>query len=251
MKRAIRGLLTLTGLFLFQSLLILAGQSFSQAPVQNPLPDTGKDRGQDSSEEIRQLYSIEVRNNLLSVELVDAELGVVLNDIARKSGFKVQISSDVSGMKLSTKFNDMDMERGIIRLLTLIREKNYLIHYDSKGTLSKIEIYGGSSQGKVIYGPQAPVTPVFSRSAPVAPAATPSPVIRRNIPLPRTVSPRAAPSMNAVQQISPQHEPSDIAIDNVEDEPEEAINEEAENAVEEIPYIPAQKKPVFIPPRRR
>jgi hypothetical protein len=149
------------------------------------------------TEEVK-VMNINVKGNLLSVKLLNAEFGAVLNDIAQKAGFQVDIGSDAYSKRLSTDFEDVEIERGILRLLTLIREKNYSIHYDSKGFLSKLEVFGGA----IIEKPQAgrqPIRPaVTQRPIPVRP---PAPT------LPRPLQPPAPPVIEEIEE-----------IDNINDE---------------------------------
>ena len=224
-----------SGLSLVLINFVTAESSFSQLPEQQIKPETGINGEQPDTEAIRQVSKVEVKNNLLSVELVNAEFGSVMNYIAQKSELKVDISSDVSGRRLTTKFSDIDLERGIIRLLALIKEKNYLIHYDTKGMLSKIEIYGGTPAVPAASKTQAPIRPQFQRSAP---ADVPPVTQGRPVPQRPTVS-RTAPVQQPDQ---PLYQPQ-VPQNNMEDN--------GGDIVEEVPYIPPQKKPVYIPPRVR
>lgn len=133
----------------------------------------------------KRLMNVEIKDNLLSVELAGAEFGAVMNTIAQKAGFTVGVGGDVYSRKLTTKFSNLELERGILRLLTLVREKNYLMRYDAKGILSKVEIYGGGAPVASTLRPQTPVRR-FQRSpvpsVPVPSAVPPTGTRRRLLP---------------------------------------------------------------------
>lgn len=120
------------------------------------------DATESQPEETAPGYSVSVKDNLLTVYLIDAEFGKVLRSIAKQTGFTVEIDSDVSGRKVTTRFTNVDLERGINRLLMLIDEKNYLFHYNKKGMISKIAIYGADIIS--VSAPTKPKTPARPRA---------------------------------------------------------------------------------------
>ena len=210
--------------------------------------------GDQSQPEVKQKISfINIQNNNLSVELVDAEFGAVLQSIAQKSGFRVVIGGNAFNKKVSTKFDDMELERGLMRLFNLIREKNYAIKYDSKGKLDLIEVFAGTASSSAPAGMQPQIgpqmqRPVFIPPAPQAvspPAPSTAPDVRnRPVPLrPPFIRSRPVPQ-SGQPQTSPQ-----VIQDN--DDEMDDDSDTAEEAVKEIPYIPPQKKPIYIPPKTR
>jgi len=104
------------------------------------------------AEPVKSVQSIELSNGLLSVELANVEFGKVIKEIAEKVKFKVDVASDVSHRKISTTFKGVDVEKGIRRLLTIIREKDFTISYNSAGDIERLDIFG--SAGKPV--PTAP-----------------------------------------------------------------------------------------------
>ncbi|MBI4684663.1 MAG: hypothetical protein HY755_05650 [Nitrospirae bacterium] len=98
-------------------------------------------------EEPKPIMNIDVKDRMLSVELLDAEIGDVIDNIAEKVGFQAEISVEVNHKKISTTFKDVEIEKGIRRLLTLIKENDYTLYYTPDGLISKIDIYGGSKPG--------------------------------------------------------------------------------------------------------
>lgn len=108
-------------------------------------------------EPVKPVMKIEVNDGLLSVEITDAEFGNVIKEIAEKAKFKVELSSDIALKKITVSFKDLDVERGVRRLLTVIREKDFTISYNAAGLIDKLEIYGeGVSKPVVNTQPKKP-----------------------------------------------------------------------------------------------
>lgn len=101
-------------------------------------------------EPVKSVMKIEVNDGLLSVEISDAEFGNVIKEIAEKAKFKAEISSDVALKKISTTFKDIEVERGVRRLLTIMKEKDFTISYNTAGVIDKLEIYGGGISRPVV-----------------------------------------------------------------------------------------------------
>jgi type II secretory pathway component GspD/PulD (secretin) len=177
---------------------------------------------------------VSVQNNRLSVKLVDAQFGSVIDRVAKKSGFAAVISSNAAQKKISTEFQDVELEKGIVRLLKLMREKNYLIQYDTNGVVSKLEIYAASAVSSGISRPKVPARPPVRRPARVAPASrrpTRSPDVRPATQRSRITRPR--PRVRT---------PSQTIRENVMKSKNEnssrAKKERDEESVEVIPYVP-------------
>jgi|Deesub1362A_J573_1020465.scaffolds.fasta_scaffold00013_134 hypothetical protein len=156
---------------------------------------------------------ININNDRLSVELENVAFGRVLTEIAMKAGFQVDISSDVYEKKLSTRFKDMDIQRGIRRLLSLINEKNYFIYYDSEGSIRKLEVYSTASS-----------KPAAGRPAPRWMPPT-GPTLPSQPPMTETPQPPVEQPMSIEE------------LEDIMDEP-----------VTEAPYIPPKQEPAYIPP---
>lgn len=199
----------------------------------------------------QKLMHVSIQNNNLSVELVDAEFGAVLQSIAQKSGFRVVIGGDVFNKKLNTKFDDMELERGVMRLFNLIREKNYAMKYDAKGKLDVIEVFESTASASAPAMMQPQVRPQVQRpvfippaTQPVPSAATTAPAVR-NRPLP--LRPPFVRSRPMPQSVQPQNSPQ--LPQNNNDDMDDDSDDGTEEEVKEIPYIPIQKRPVYIPPK--
>jgi len=180
----------------------------------------------------KQVMKIEVRDNLLDVELENVDFGSVIRSIADKAKFKVEGSGAVFGKKLNTRFSDIEIERGVARLLTLVIESNYMIHYDTKGAISRLEILSAAPGSSPAPGTRpAPVMqpPVRTQPMPVRPAQQPSVTLP-----PRPAQIPVRPATPAPRPVQPQVFPDDDDEDDDED-------------VEEIPYASPQSKPRFAP----
>lgn len=257
-------------LFWMIFILILAGYPFTQTLSQDVVPEEGTGEMQDVPKIPKHFSNIIIKNNLLTVELVNAAFGEVLNEIAQESGFRVYIKNDDYGKQVTTKFVDIDIERGIVRLLSLIREKNYLFHYNTKGMLSKVEIHGGKVS--VTYTSQPTVQTKFQRPGydvntppplpqgfkempgyddttfppPTPPPAFKIPVFKtppsppplppgfKNIKPPSTLF---SPKTNVKSTPIPQKTVQPSV--QIEEPPQDFI--EPENEVEAVPYLPPKK----------
>ncbi|MBI5206107.1 MAG: hypothetical protein HZA11_14430 [Nitrospirae bacterium] len=159
----------------FISTLILACL-FSSSQAQQPAaPATPQDI---PVEPVKPVMKIEVNDGLLSVELSDAEFGNVIKEIAEKAKFKAEISNDVAVKKISTTFKDIEVERGVRRLLTIMKEKDFTISYDTAGLIDKLEIYGGAGISRPVVNTQPQKQPIrqrpFQRTTPPSPLPPPT-----------------------------------------------------------------------------
>jgi len=98
-----------------------------------PQPETPKNKS-----------TIIVDNGRLSVEFVDVNFGEILRSIGQKAGFQVEGSSPAFSKPVTTKFTDLDIDSAVVRLFSLVRENNYLISYDAKGSVAKVKIPSAS-----------------------------------------------------------------------------------------------------------
>lgn len=253
-------------------LLLVLSLKGSYASAQTAAPAAGTEAASPAAPEQpavpQPLLYVDVVNGLLTVELVDVQFGDVIKEIAEKAGFKVEISGEVYGKKLNTRFSDIELERGLERLLILIREKNYLFHYDSRGAVAGIDIYGtGLPVGAT--KAQTPVRSPVQRQSPPAtllrspssarpvPTPAPAPTVQKNVPqnLRRILSPMRASqqeSMKARRQavIDAQKQDASTAEEQPAQQPEQSEDVPEEN-VEETPYVPAPRNPSYVPPREQ
>jgi hypothetical protein len=114
---------------------------------------------------------IEVKDDKLTVDVNNADLGAVMNQIGAKMHVPVQVSGAVYSRKISTKFSGLDIDRGLQRLLALAGERNYLIRYNETGAIGGIELYADNptpSSGQSTPGLMSPrsrvsANPLFRR----------------------------------------------------------------------------------------
>lgn len=83
-----------------------------------------------------------LNDGLLSVGLTNAPFGKVMSEIANRAGFELYMSNGVYEKSVTTKFEDVELERGILRLLGLISQKTYFLYYNADGSYKKLEIFG-------------------------------------------------------------------------------------------------------------
>lgn len=142
----------------------------SEAP---PAPESFQERGPwPLSEEIPEagpkvVLNITFVNGSLGVELENAPFGKVMTEIANRAGFEADVSSSIGQRTLNTKFGGVELKRGILRLLSLIGQKTYFVHYDKEGAIKKIEVYGTAAEA----------------------AKKPPPTVRKGAPRPQTMPP--------------------------------------------------------------
>lgn len=236
----------ITLLFLLFIIIIGGGSAYAQIPPQDIQQDTVTEETEVTGpqpEVPRRTVNIALKDDRLSVDLVNATFGDIIQEIARKAAFSIEGYSSVFSKTITTKFDALEVDRGIIRLFSLVKEKNYLINYDTKGAILKLEIYGTEAAGSIPKTPARPqVSPVRQQVSPPSPTTPARPAIpgispsrRRSVPQPR------------IPRVSPQPAPQDQMPEDQDIEHEDLPEED----VKEIPYIPPQRKPVYIPPIKR
>ena len=125
---------------LFSLLVIAGGSAFGLETPKDVQKETSESEAAPQPEIPKHISTIMVEKNLLSVEFVNVDFGEILRSISQKAGFTLEGSSPAFGKQVTTKFNDLDIDTGIIRLFSLVKESNYLISYDAKGSIAKVTI---------------------------------------------------------------------------------------------------------------
>ena len=214
------------------------GTGYTQTPPQPAQLDTPLHNTALEQKIPRQHSTVMLENNHLSVDFDNVTIGEILQAVSQKAGFKVQGGSAALGIKVKTKFTDLELEEGIKRLFSLVQESNYLINYDAKGRISKIIIFAPGTAGS---STQTPASPATRRVVPgprsAAPATPPPPAVRPAPEVPQTPEDSPAPQVS-----QPEHP-----------EPQEIINSE-EPPVENVPvtpYVPPRRRPAYFPAVRR
>ena len=149
-------------IILFYSLIIITGggSANAQKPPQNTQTVTPTPEVVPQPEIPKQISTVIVENNRLSVEFVNVSFGEILQSIGQKAGFRVEGFNKVLSKKVTTKFSDLDIDTGIIRLFSLVKESNYLINYDPKGSISRLKVYDIKTVGST--GAVSSITPASS-----------------------------------------------------------------------------------------
>jgi hypothetical protein len=190
--------------------------------------------------------TVKVLNNRLSVDLMDAEFGSVMKEIGEMAGFEVKISAAISNKTLSTSFRDMELQRGINRLLTLISQKNYFIYYGPDNSISRIEVFvpktgpGRTSATKWKPGPRPKPKP---KPKP-RPKPRPIPDRPRHPMQPDILEQAAPPDIPALTGNTPAGE------ELAGEKPAGKKPEGEEPEQKRVPYIPPTQVPAYIPPAK-
>ena len=218
-------------------------------PIENTaIPEEEEEEAEPHPEEEEQKFFIEVREGLLSVELKDAEFGMALGEIAKQAGFGLEINPEVNTKKLSTYFKGLELEKGILRMLNLIREKNYSIYYGEGGKISKIEVTGGgtvSPAGRSVVPPPAQEPGAFPMRRAIPPSRSTERYRSPYVPAPGPVAPKPPAKIT----ISPAEKVAVPPAGDIE-ELEDMMDEPFVNGDENAPtYIPPKEAPVYIPPQ--
>lgn len=229
--------------FFFVSAVLSAVLVFAETPGQatKPAPAPMVD-SEAAAPVVESRLHVELKDDLLSIDLMDAEFGSVMKAISARAGIKLDMSGPLQQKRLTTKFSNIELERGIIRLMTLMKEKNYTMRYDPRGRVSVIEVYGAeppvASPSKTNTRTELQKTPQRPLQKTLQPAAAPSerPVsgVQKNPPQQRRLIPPSKPAV-------PQADPSAQSSPNTK-KTDPYNEDEVEEEVQELPYTAPQKK---------
>jgi hypothetical protein len=240
----------------FAAIPASAQQKAPQVPGAVAAPSSQEDQ-EPQPEPPKVVLNVEIKDDLLSVELSNVDFGPAIKAVADKAGFKIEGSGEVFGRKLNTKFTDIEIERGVLRLLTLVKESNYMLHYDTNGLISKLEIFGIDSGKAPSVASKQPVRPAPPARQPAPAPAVRQPTVPQPAQQPTAVAPvsrsRVMPPVSRRRQLPTQSiapsQPAAETSEQVIPEPTEETNQE-EATVNETPYVapqprfaPAVKKP--------
>jgi len=84
--------------------------------------------------------SVEIKDNRISLLAEQRAFREVFDALARKVHFDVKIPSELGAKRISIRFTDLDVDRAIVRLFSLVQEKNYKVKYDPSGKVVKVEV---------------------------------------------------------------------------------------------------------------
>lgn len=174
---------------MFSLLLVGGGPAYAQGPAKDVQQAPPASEATPQPEAPKHISTIMVEDNRLSVEFVNVNFGEILRSISQKAGFQLEGTSPAFSKQVTTKFTDLDLDKGIVRLFSLVKETNYLVSYDAKGAVAKLKLPSTTTFGKTAVigspgGPQSPaMSPInrsrrsrrFQRPAPGAPAQATQP----------------------------------------------------------------------------
>lgn len=204
----------------------LSAGGVSEARQNAPAPDGAGITVSNVTEPAQKfLFEVDVTDGLLSVDVRKAYFGEVMEAVAREAGFTADIAEGVFDKKLSARFSNIKIERGITRLITLIKEKNYFIYYGPDGSIRRVEVQGAS----------------VSKPPPTPTRRTRTSTRQRR---PRALPPPVAPPPPPGELTEPSLTEDERWLDEGTPGPETGLDEEEPGA----PYIPPSKEPVYIPP---
>lgn len=122
--------------------------------------------------------TVTIQNGRMSVDLKEASLMGVAQDIEKKSGILFKGDESLLEGKVSVSFKDLPVEEGIKRILA---NMNYSLMFDNRGKVSEVMIM---SEGSESAAPKPQVRPAPARTGTSTPPAR-RPIVRR----PSTTSP--------------------------------------------------------------
>jgi len=131
------------------------------------------------------VMQVGIRDGLLSVDVAGASFGDVMRQIASKSGIRVEVAGDVASLPVTTRFRGVELQEGILRLLSLARNRNYFMTYDGQGRLKAVEVRSGETPAAAPKGlgkGPAPAGQNATRAGEVARPPSPRPIVRKNPP---------------------------------------------------------------------
>lgn len=83
---------------------------------------------------------VKLGEGVVQVLAENSSFGEVMNAMAREMGFRLKIPSDLSGKRVSISLYDVPVDRAIIRLFSLVQEKNYKVKYSKGGQVTNVEV---------------------------------------------------------------------------------------------------------------
>ncbi|MHB8882630.1 MAG: hypothetical protein ACYC69_14120 [Thermodesulfovibrionales bacterium] len=211
----------------------MAGAAFSEGPLQEKMP--APETAETSPPPVRMKIRIDVRDGLVSVDLHDADFSSVMQELAARSGIKVNIGGTAPQKKVTTRFSGLELDRAIARLMSLINEKNYAITYDAQGKPGAVEVYAGSSEAPPA---KMQARPGLSRG-PQPPSSSPAMVptgVQKNPP----IQTRLLPPVGQKKEDMKGAGKKVLLKNNGDDEDDD----DEDGPAEDLPYIPPLKKPL-------
>lgn len=83
---------------------------------------------------------VQFENEEVSLLAENRSFSDVLSAVAEKAQFSVKIPPDLGARRISVALQAVPLERAIVRLFTLVQEKNYTVRYGQGGRIARIEV---------------------------------------------------------------------------------------------------------------
>lgn len=236
-------LISLCLILVFFVAMPAAAQKTPQMPGAETAPSI-PDEQEPQPEPPKSVLNVVITNDLLSLELENVDFGTAIRAVANRAGFKIEGSSEIFSRKLNTRFTDIEVERGVLRLLSLVNENNYMLHYDTRGKISKLDIFGMSSGRAPSVNSRHPLRPMPALRQPAVSPESPQPQRPAVVtPSPRTR--RLPPSFRRRPVPSRPSPPPAVQMPGTSNSQAEDDDDDDEESVDEIPYVAPQ--PRFTP----
>ena len=102
----------------------------------------GVARGADDSRS-----AVIVNDGMLSVSASDVPLGSLLDEVAQKAKIEVHVADEVKSVKVSSRFSDLSLKDGLIRILDDADQNTYLLVYKDREQKVVSQLFVLKSQG--------------------------------------------------------------------------------------------------------
>ena len=125
---------------------------------------------------------VRVKDEMMSVDAHLAEIVQIMEEISQKAGFELSMSQHLKSLPLDISITDIDMERGIRRILNFANIRSFMLEYAQDGSISKLKVFQkGTSvaaphrmQQKPAFKEQAAATPTRSGISRIIPGRRPT-----------------------------------------------------------------------------
>lgn len=83
---------------------------------------------------------VQFENDEVSLLVENMSFSDVLNAVGEKAAFTVKVPPDLGSRRISVTLQSLPIERAIVRLFSLVQEKNYTVRYGPGGRIARIEV---------------------------------------------------------------------------------------------------------------
>jgi hypothetical protein len=83
---------------------------------------------------------VDIANDRLTLLAEDKTFGEVMSALAQKANFTTNLTPDLNSTRISISLHDVPLDRAIIRLFSLVHEKNYSVKYGPNGQIMQVAV---------------------------------------------------------------------------------------------------------------